>query len=67
MMGGRLTLPLALDFDAGGFRAGKRMELFHAYARGLHPRILEAGRRDALGQGLGEIDMAGRNRRGFSP
>ena len=50
--------PYPLDFDAGAFGAGQRMELFHPHARGLHPRIGEAGFGDALGQRFGEIDMA---------
>ncbi|HEY4112952.1 MAG TPA: hypothetical protein VGM17_02730 [Rhizomicrobium sp.] len=50
---------LPFDFDAGGFRAGKRMQLLHTHACGADAGILEAGDGNARSQGLGEIDMAG--------
>jgi hypothetical protein len=49
---------LPFDLDAGGFRAGQRVQFFHPHARGAHAGILEAGLGDAFRERFGEIDMS---------
>src|SRR5579872_4555880 len=50
--------PLPLDLDSAGFGAGQGVQLFDADTRRLHAGIFETRDRDALGQGLGEVDVA---------
>ena len=49
---------MPFNLDAGGFSTGQGMEFFHPHTRGAHAFILERCFGDALGQCLGQIDMA---------